>query len=64
MTLWTEFEFANMGDIKSDCCLKNIEKPNAERKVMQFLKKLRSDYEVRRGNILNRGTTPDILRSQ
>lgn len=46
-----------MGDIKSECCFKNIEKLHNE---MQFLMKLRLDYEVFRANILNRGKTPDM----
>lgn len=34
-------------------CLKSIEKLHEERKVMQFLMKLQSDYEFIRANILN-----------
>ncbi|KAK3041741.1 hypothetical protein RJ639_000665 [Escallonia herrerae] len=33
---------------------------NDERKVMQFLMKLRPDYEIVRANILNRGTLPTM----
>lgn len=38
----------------------NIEKLNAERKIMQFLMKLSPDHEVLRATMLNRDTTPDI----
>lgn len=48
------------GDIKSDCCIKTIEKLKNERKVMQSLMKLQLDYEVLRADILNRGTKPDM----
>lgn len=60
MTLWNEYEEVNMGDISTYCCINNLKKLHEERKVMQFLMKLRPEYEVVRANILNRASDPDM----
>ncbi|KAF7143373.1 hypothetical protein RHSIM_Rhsim05G0013600 [Rhododendron simsii] len=60
MDLWAEYEFVNMGNMTTACCIQNLKTIYDERKVMQFLMKLRSDYENIRGNILNRGTLPTM----
>ncbi|KAK2966538.1 hypothetical protein RJ640_002998 [Escallonia rubra] len=60
MNLWTEYEFVTMGKITTACCLRALKDINDERKVMQFLIKLRPDYEIVRANILNRGTLPTM----
>ncbi|XP_058201772.1 uncharacterized protein LOC131316429 [Rhododendron vialii] len=60
MDLWSEYEFVNMGNMTTACCIQNLKTIYDERKVMQFLMKLRSDYENIRGNILNRGTLPTM----
>lgn len=40
MTLWNDYELANLGPIKNICCVKSIEKLHEERKLMEFLIKL------------------------
>ncbi|KAF7150151.1 hypothetical protein RHSIM_Rhsim02G0117000 [Rhododendron simsii] len=45
MDLWAEYEFVNMGNMTTACCIQNLKTIYDERKVMQFLMKLRSDYE-------------------
>lgn len=60
MDLWAGYEFVNMGNMTTACCIQNLKTIYDERKVMQFLMKLRSDYENIRGNILNRGTLPTM----
>ncbi|KAK2966046.1 hypothetical protein RJ640_001980 [Escallonia rubra] len=60
MNLWTEYEFVTMGKITTACCLRALKDINDERQVMQFLMKLRPDYEIVRANILNRGTLPTM----
>ncbi|KAK3011513.1 hypothetical protein RJ639_011121 [Escallonia herrerae] len=53
---WTEYEFMTMGKITTACCLRAMKDINDEREVMQFLVKLRPDYEIVRANILNHGS--------
>lgn len=60
MTLWSEYELANPELKKNNCCIKSIKKLHEERKVTQFLMKLRSDYVVR-ANILNHKTDPPMV---
>ncbi|KAK2990489.1 hypothetical protein RJ640_004191 [Escallonia rubra] len=60
MNMWTEYEFVIMRKITTACCLRALKDINDERKVMQFLMKLRSDYEIVRANSLNRGTLPTM----
>ena len=60
MNLWTEYKIASTGDIKIVCCLQTLKATYEERKVMQFLMKLRPYYEVARANILNRSMSPII----
>ncbi|XP_058217973.1 uncharacterized protein LOC131328986 [Rhododendron vialii] len=71
MDLWAEYEFVNLANMTNACCIQSLKNVYDERKVMQFLMKLRSDYENIRGNILNRGTLPtmdmvlgDVLREE
>ena len=56
MDMWAEYEFVNMANMTNACCMKSLKIIYDERKVMQFLMKLRSDYVNLRANILNRGT--------
>lgn len=60
MDLWAEYESVNMGNMTNACCIKSLKALYDERKVIQFLMKLRSDYENVRANILNRGTLPTM----
>lgn len=60
MDMWAEYEYVNMGNITTDCCIKTLKALYDERKVMQFLMKLRPDYENVRASILNRGVLPTM----
>lgn len=54
MAFRNDYEVANIGAITTDCCINNLENLYEERKIMQFLVKLRLQYEVVRANQLNR----------
>ncbi|KAK3005401.1 hypothetical protein RJ639_016934 [Escallonia herrerae] len=60
MNLWIEYEFVTMRKITSACCLRALKDINDERKVMQFLMKLRPNYEIVWANIVNHGTLPSM----
>lgn len=45
MDLWAEYEFVNTGNMTTACCIKSLKALYDERQVMQFLMKLRPDYE-------------------
>ncbi|KAF7126508.1 hypothetical protein RHSIM_Rhsim11G0082000 [Rhododendron simsii] len=43
MDLWAEYEFVNLTNMTNACCIQSLKNVYDERKVMQFLMKLRSD---------------------
>lgn len=48
MDLWAEYEFASIGNMTT-ACIQSLKTIYDEMKVMQFLMKLRSDYDITRG---------------